>query len=487
MTVPTSTPQAAPYLVALRIENKKVVVIGGGEIGTGKIETLLSARPRLVVVDPTPSDRVRDLAQRGELELRTRRFCPLDMFGAKLVVAATGDSRTNRRIRLWARLTRALVNAVDDPPNCDVTVPSVVRRGPATIAISTGGATPAGARFLREELSAVIDDVLPLETGHVLETARTVRRQLRHEGSYRFDYHGWRNEFFEPAFAAMRAGKHSSMASIAHNFLQHERTRTPPRVTGSVVLVGAGPSGADLITIRGARALASADVVVYDRLADPALLDHAPAAAQRIPVGKGKGFGHTQDEINSLLIDLAAKGQNVVRLKGGDPFVFGRGGEEVSALEQECIPVEIVPGISSALAAPALAGIPVTDRRFASSFTVITGHAASAPTSISGLPDGTLVVLMAATTAADIAAELIDRGRPADEPVAFVHHAGSSSQSTFVTRLDHVAVDGCPYVSPTVMVVGDVVDLAPSGLVAEPIPSQGPDNHEIAELTAVGR
>ena len=458
---PGRAAQPAPYLVALRIAGKKVLVIGGGQIGTGKIETLLSAEPRLVVVDPTPSDRVLDLASRGEIELRRRRFCPLDMFGSKLIVAATGDSQTNRRIRRWARTTRALVNAVDDPKNCDVTVPSVVRRGPATIAISTGGATPAGARFLREELSAVVDEVLPLGSGHVLETAGHVRHQLRSEGSYRFDYHGWRSAFFEPAFSQIRSGR-GSLATVVANFLEHERTAAAPAVSGSVTLVGAGPGGADLITLRGARALAKADVVVYDRLADAELLRLAPAAAERIPVGKGKGFGHTQCEINALLVTRARQGQKVVRLKGGDPFVFGRGGEEVSALTEASIPVEVVPGVSSALAAAALAGIPVTDRRLASSFTVLTGHAAEASAFTTGLPGGTLVVLMAATTAAQVAAQMIAAGRPGDEPVAFVHHAGSANQAVATSRLERVVDCGCPFPSPTVMIVGQVVDFAPS-------------------------
>lgn len=451
--------QPSPYLVALRMQHKKVLVIGGGQIGTGKIETLIRAQPRLVVVDPTPSDRVRDLADRGELELRQRRFCPLDLFGSKLVVAATGDSRTNRRIRLWARLTRALVNAVDDPANCDVTVPSVVRRGPATIAISTGGATPAGARYLREELSSVIDDVLPPDCGDVLGTARAVRHQLRDEGSYRFEYQRWRESFFEPAFSALRAGRAAHLSEIASDFISGERAKAPAQRVGSVVLVGAGPAGDDLITVRGARALARADVVVYDRLADPSLLAYAPAAAERIPVGKGKGFGHTQCDINALLIDRAQQGQRVVRLKGGDPFVFGRGGEEVTALHEASIDVDVVPGVSSSIAAAALAGIPVTDRRYASSFTVITGHqGAATEASMGDRSNGTLVVLMAATTAGDVAQKLLAEGRKPDEPVAFVHRAGSSDQSTFVTRLDQAASDGCPFVSPAIMIVGAVVD-----------------------------
>lgn len=456
--------QPAPYLVALRLAGRKVLIVGGGQIGTGKIETLLGASPSLVVVDPTPSERVCDLAERGLLELRRRTFRPSDVFRSTLVVAATGEPKTNRWIRRCARLGRSLVNAVDDPPNCDVTVPSVVRRGPATIAISTGGATPAGARFLREELSAAIDNVLPPDCGQVLDAAAAVRHQLRGEGNYRFAYSGWRQSFFEPAFAALRRGEHSTLAGIVEHFAQNERENRSPKAAGSVALVGAGPGGDDLITLRGARSLARADVVFYDRLADPTLLAHAPVAAERIPVGKGRGFGQTQEEITDQLIARAKSGQQVVRLKGGDPFVFGRGGEEHSALVAAGVEVQVVPGVSSALAAAALAGIPVTDRRCSSSVAVLTGHSKDEqlPRSHFGVETDTVVVLMAAKTADIVARRLISGGRANDEPVAFVHRAGSAHQQTWAGELGQVAIDGCPFPSPTVMIVGDVVNYAPA-------------------------
>ncbi|WP_083915105.1 uroporphyrinogen-III C-methyltransferase [Ilumatobacter nonamiensis] len=231
--------------------------------------------------------------------------------------------------------------------------------------------------------------------------------------------------------------------------------------SGKVTLVGAGPGGADLITVRGARALATADVVIHDRLADPELLDLAPASAERIPVGKGKGFGATQDAICDLIVNRAASGRQVVRLKGGDPFVFGRGAEELDAIAAAGLEVEVVPGVSSALAAPALAGISLTDRRHSASFTVLTGHRAKdghndwEALASSG---STLVVLMAATTASDVAHDLIDAGRPADQPVAFVHAAGTDRQDRRTVALADVARDGCPFPSPTVMVVGEVAD-----------------------------
>ena len=226
-----------------------------------------------------------------------------------------------------------------------------------------------------------------------------------------------------------------------------------------VALVGAGPGGADLITVRGARLLAQDDEVVHDRLSDAELLDLASPAPELVDVGKCKGGGARQDEINAVLVDRARRGLRVVRLKGGDPFVYGRGGEEVDALRAVGLEVEVVPGLTSALAAPALAGIAVTARGGAASVAVISGHR-------TGLGDGydyaalaaaidTIVVLMGATTARAIAAELLVAGVGPDHPVAAVHRAGAVGEQLAVLTLGQLAEHGCPYPSPTVLVIGD--------------------------------
>ncbi len=479
-----SSMESRSYLMAWRLAGRKVVVVGGGSIGTAKIETLLGTGARLIVVDPTPSSRVVELAASGTVELRERRARPTDVVGASLLVAATGDSGTNRRLKRWATagglLKGTVVNAVDDKENCDVTVPAVIHRGPATVAITTGGATPAGARFLREQLTAAVDAAMPADLGLVLDHASHARTELKKSGRYRYDYPAWCQQFFEPAMAAVRAGDAGKLKSYRAHFVKTfgEHTITGEASGGEalrpghVTLVGAGPGVADLITLRGLKALQCADVVVYDRLVDPAVLDLAPPAAERVPVGKSKGKGTTQEAINEILVSRATAGGHVVRLKGGDPFVFGRGGEEVTAVSNAGLTVEVVPGVSSALSAPALAGIPVTDRRAAGSFTVITGHHADqeAPHATHdrwralGASTDTIVVLMAASTAADVAGHLLAGGRSFDEPVAFVHRAGTPDQETVRTTLTSVAFVGCPFPSPTVMVIGPVVDLATSDL-----------------------
>lgn len=456
---PTASAGSDPYLLAWRLTGKRVVVVGGGAIGTAKIETLLNSGAKILVLDPKPSRRTQDLASQGRVRLLRRRVRPTDLVRATLVVAATGNARTNRRIRMWAKPFGAVVNAVDDIANCDVTVPAVVRRGPATIAITTGGASPAASRFLREELTDVVRKAIPEDVESMLDAAKTTRSELRHAGTYRYDYQAWRQLFFEPAMEAIRSGRLGAADEVRRRFTaEFEQAVTPVRL-GQVVLVGAGPGGADLITVRGARALERADVVIYDRLADPALVDMAPVAAERIPVGKRKGSGVSQEEICNLIVDRAKAGNSVVRLKGGDPFIFGRGSEEVLAATQAGIPVSVVPGVSSALAAPALAGIPLTDRSVASSFTVLTGHLIDDNRhdwNALASSGSTLVVLMAASTADAIARSLLVGGRPGSEPVAFVHAAGRSEQQTTRRTLALVAQEGCPFPAPTVMVIGAV-------------------------------
>lgn len=460
-----TTPLAQPYVLAWRLAGLKVVVIGGGSIGTAKVETLLSARARLIVVDPEPSIRIQQLANSGHLELRTRFARPTDVWGATLVVAATGNTGTNRRVRRWSKAVRGVVNAVDDVENCDVTVPAVIQRGPATIAITTGGASPAAARFLREELTAIISAAIPADTSALISEASAARSTLRHNGTYRYDYAAWRQRFFEPGLQAIRRGRPGAIAEIRKCFEVEFAHGTPPLRPGHVTLVGAGPGGADLITVRGAAALADADVVIYDRLVEPNVLHLSPVAAERIPVGKGRGFGPNQGQINDLIAAKAAAGNHVVRLKGGDPFVFGRGSEEVDMLNALGLVVEVVPGVSSALAAPTLAGIPLTDRRLASSFTVLTGHCAIDNRhnwSALAASQSTLVVLMGVTTARLVAEKLTDAGRPFDEPVAFVHAAATPDQDTAYRTLAEVAANGCPFPSPTVMVIGPVAAYRPT-------------------------
>lgn len=232
-----------------------------------------------------------------------------------------------------------------------------------------------------------------------------------------------------------------------------------PAHRGAVTLVGAGPGSVDLLTLGAARALAVAEVVVHDRLVSSEILALASPDARLIAVGKRKGSGWLQEDINQLLIDEANTGHRVVRLKGGDPFLYGRGSEEVRALRSAGIPVDVIPGVSSALAAPALAGIAVTSRGVSNACTILSGHliddTAYDWSALARVP-GTLVVLMGVTTARALASQLLAHGKPTDEPVAIVQAAGTDHQQTAYTDLATLAVDGCPLESPAVIVIGAV-------------------------------
>ncbi len=442
-------------MLAWKLDGVRVLVVGAGQIAEGKVEVLRRTGADIRVIGPEPTDRVVDLAEDGVLRLERRRVRRRDVLGARLVIAATGDRKVNVRVRRWAKAIGAVVNVVDDPVRCDVIFPSVVRRGSTAVAISTNGGSPAAARFLREE----IERALPPSVEELVDQAASARKTLRATGRYRYDYQVWRQRLFEPGLAAIQAGRNHALPELRRRFLAGFDGRTPVRV-GTVALVGAGPGGADLITLKGARLLGRADVVVHDRLVDPGLLDLAPVVAERVPVGKSKGGGWTQEEINRVLIEKATQGFNVVRLKGGDPFVFGRGGEEVEAMTEAGIPVEVVPGLSSAVAGATLAGIPLTHRGQSASFTVLSGHRIAdhdhdwEPLARSA---STLVVLMGVSTAGDIAQRLMEAGRPTDEPVAIVHMAGRAEQQVAVTDLTELARDGSPLASPAIIVVGPVV------------------------------
>lgn len=436
-----------------RLGGERIVLVGAGTIAEQKVELLRTLGAELIVVGPEVTPRLRDLAAEGVVQLRERRVRRNDVRRARLVIIATDDRPLNVKVRGWAHRAGAVVNAVDDPELCDVTVPAMIRRGPAMIGISTDGGSPAAARFVREE----VERSLPHDVGRLVEQATVARHELRHTGRYRYDYPAWRDHFFQPGLETIRR-RAGSLDEVRRRFLAGFDAPAPTN-SGRVTLVGAGPGGADLITIRGARALEAAEVVVYDRLVDPELLDLAPSSAIRIPVGKSKGAGTTQAEINQILVDEARSGSVVVRLKGGDPFVFGRGAEEVDAVRAAGIDCEVVPGLTSSIAAAELAGIPVTHRGVASAFTVVSGHRAGdddydwEALSRSG---ETIVVMMASTTARDVARRLLDGGRTDDEPVAVVHHAGRPSMATAWLTLEDLASQGCPYPAPSVLVIGQV-------------------------------
>ncbi len=439
----TQQDHGTPYFAAfLDLVRRRVVVVGGGEVATTKVRALLPCRPEpLIVVAPQASDFIRS----APLDWREREYQPSDLDGADLVFAATDDRPLNAKVASDARARGIPVLAVDDVPNCDFIAPALVRRGDVTIAISTAGRSPAMARRVREHLDAT----LPAWWGRLLDVAAETRQEMREAGRT-LDPDGWQR----------------LLDDLEATLFSRADTRT-----GLVSLVGAGPGDPELLTIRALRRLQTADAIVHDRLVSDEVLALAPATAKRYDVGKRRGHdGEAQRDIEALLIRLAKQGDRVVRLKGGDPFVFGRGGEEALALTRAGIPFEVVPGVSAALAAPAAAGIPVTHRGLSASVTIAAGHTEQSHDwqALAG-SGGTLVFLMAVERLEDIVSHLLAHGRPEDEPAAIVQWATTPRQQTLVANLGGIvqAARGAAIEPPAVLVVGETAalssQLAPEG------------------------
>jgi uroporphyrin-III C-methyltransferase/precorrin-2 dehydrogenase/sirohydrochlorin ferrochelatase len=423
----------------LNLHGRRVLLVGGGPVAAAKLRQLLDAGAEVRVVAP---EVVRDIAEAG-VAIDRRAFHPRDLRGVWLVVAAA-PPEVNRAVARAAEARRVFVNAVDDPANATAFLSGVLRRDGVTVAISTGGTAPGLTALLREALDAL----LPRDLFDWVAEAGRLRAGWKKRGIAMER----RRPLLLEALNRLYGRRSGSKASAAR----------PPATAGSVALVGAGPGDPALLTRKAIAYLRAADLVLYDALVDDRVLAYA-RRAQRFFVGRRAGrHALGQEAIDALMIRAARRGRRVVRLKGGDPFVFGRGGEEVRALAAAGIQVEVVPGVTSAVAAPALAGIPVTYRGISSAFLVVSGHDSDVfESAVSGIRPGTatIVVLMGFGRGAAVAQGLIDRGwRPAT-PAAIIVDASLARQQVWRGTLAALAVDPValdPRGAGT-LVVGDVV------------------------------
>ena len=442
------------YPVCLRLQDRPVTVVGAGVVATGRIEQLLLAGAKLHVIAPEASAFVRDAAGRGELRWSQRRAAVFDVATPGIVfIAITEDPSDLVRA---ARAAGAILNVADVPEHCDFTLPSVGRDGPITVAVSTSGQGPAVARRLRQDFTATVSR----HHHHLLRLVQFLRRRAP-AGPTRMAFirDVVDGEVGERLLAGDRRGAFQSL----RRRLAPSRQDTPAHSLrpGSVTLVGAGPGAADLLTLRALKALKAADVVVTDRLVGDDILALIPPTARVIYAGKkGGGVSVPQDQTNALLIDAARAGHRVVRLKGGDPFVFGRGGEEALALAAAGIDVDVVPGLTAGVAAAALADIPVTHRGRSRSVLFATA------VSDRGLVDAkmlaaadTLVLYMAGQQLPQLTHDLILAGRAADTPAAVVEAGSLPGQRVIVGTLATIAALAADAAvgSPALTVVGDVV------------------------------
>lgn len=391
------------------LEDREGLIVGGGAVAARKIQKLLPYGPRLTVAAP---EILPEIAEIPGLTLLRRAFAPAMLEGKFFVIAAADSREVNRAVSALCREKGILVNAADDKERCAFLFPALVKRGELSVGVSTAGASPSAAVWVKRRA----EEHIPEDFGELLAYLASLRPAVRARVPEKR-----RPAVFSRLFSAcLEEGFPLGEAAL-------EAALAGAPGTGKVYLVGAGCGAADLITVRGLRLLERCGAVVYDDLLAPELLDAAPESAERIYVGKRRGrHSMAQGDINALLISRAREGKTVVRLKGGDPFVFGRGGEEALALQAAGIEWEYVPGVTSAVAVPGEAGIPVTHRGASRSFHVVAAHTADSPDNLPShweelarLP-GTLVFLMGLTHLEEIARRLVGAGLPRWTPAAVI-------------------------------------------------------------------
>jgi uroporphyrin-III C-methyltransferase/precorrin-2 dehydrogenase/sirohydrochlorin ferrochelatase len=452
----------------LKLEGRPVLLVGAGSAAAAKLRLLGSAGARVVVIADTPSADLLAAAADTRAELVRDALSIQHFASVELVFGATGNEAADRIVAQRAHATGKLVNIVDRPELSDFTMPAIVDRGDIVVAVSTHGASPVLAQRVR----AAIESVLPPGLGRLAQFAQRFRAAIQARiGENAARRRFWDQVLSGPIAAAVLAGDEKR---AARDLIRAVNRGEPKAETGRVSLVGAGPGDPELLTLRAARALREADIIVYDKLVDPAVLEYARRDARRIFVGKSKG-DHTlpQTEINALLVTEARAGRHVVRLKGGDPFVFGRGGEELDALVAEGIRVDVVPGITAATGCAAYAGFPLTHRDHASSVVFVSGHSKDGFSDLDwhalANPRQTIVVYMGVSAAGEVAGKLIQAGLSASTPVAIVENGTRWDQRVIKGELQQAAdlIRQHGVAGPALLVIGEVTRAAEAGVRAE--------------------
>lgn len=441
------------------LKGREVLVIGGGEIALRKARLLSEAGAVLRVVAPEVEPELSELVHKGGGRTILRCYEPNDLAGCVLAIAATDDEPLNAQVSQDARALGMPVNVVDSPELCTVIFPAIVDRSPLMIAVSSGGDAPVLARLMR----ARIETWVPSVYGELAGLAKKFRSQVK----ARFADVQQRRVFWEEVFQGDVAERAlAGQQQEAERLLVEKLSSAEPKSLGEVYLVGAGPGDPDLLTFRALRLMQQADVVLYDRLVAPAILDLCRRDADRIYVGKQRAaHAVPQDQINQLLVTLAKEGKRVLRLKGGDPFIFGRGGEEIEELAAHDVPFQVVPGITAASGCAAYAGIPLTHRDHAQSVRFVTGHlkdgSCDLPWSELVAPSQTLVFYMGLVGLPVICQQLIAHGRAADTPAALVQQGTTVNQRVFTGTLANLAerVASEEVQAPTLVIIGEVVQL----------------------------
>lgn len=448
------------FPIFMKIKGRRCVVIGGGEVAIRKVTMLLRAEAAIEVISPVLCQELIALVKAKKISHLNAVFSAEQLDGACIAVAATDDEATNVAVSVAAKQRNIPVNVVDSPDLCSFTMPSIVDRSPVVIAISSGGAAPVLARLIRTK----IETMIPATYGRLAALAKEFRAQVKERFSSMQERRIFWEDVFQGPIAEQVLSGQETAARKALNAVLAGKAEITHR--GEVYLVGGGPGDPDLLTFRALRLMQQADVCVYDKLVSPEVMELVRREAELIYVGKACDQ-HTlpQEEINELLARLAKEGKRVLRLKGGDPFIFGRGGEEIETLMEQGIPFQVVPGITAASGVSSYAGIPLTHRDFAQSCIFTTGHLKDGTVDLdwSALvrPKQTVVIYMGLVGLAEICKQLVAHGLPAATPAAVVQQGTTPKQRVVVGDLKTLAkkVEAAEMKPPCLIIVGEVVKL----------------------------
>ena len=462
----------------LKLNDKDCLLVGGGNIALRKARLLLSAGARLTVVAPRVVPALDELlVGNGRARRIRRRFRDSDVANNWLVVSATGDSKVELAVAKAAEQHRVFCNAVDDQENCSYITPAIVDRSPILVAVSSGGSAPVLARKVRTQ----IEGMLPARLGALATLAGRWRARVASTlGDFRKRLRYWESLFDGIVASEAMSGRDGEADRLAGELL--DNTAQSERFCGEAWLVGAGPGDPDLLTLRALQVLQSADVILHDRLVSDDILALARRDAKTISVGKTPGCkANSQEEINALLVQLVAEGNRVCRLKGGDPFIFGRGGEEAEALQNHGLRYHVVPGITSAAGCAAYAGIPLTHRDVAQSLVLLTAHGKDSVDNLDwrslARERQTLAVYMGVSRFPELMRRLIRHGRAADTPIAIIERGTTPQQRVVRGTLGQLTLLAAAHriQAPAILIIGEVAKLGYQGVGSTKSTGQVPE------------
>jgi uroporphyrin-III C-methyltransferase / precorrin-2 dehydrogenase / sirohydrochlorin ferrochelatase len=475
--------------IFMQLRGEPAVVVGGGHVALRKVELLLRAGARITVIAPKLHDELRVRVSRREINYLSLEFRPYHLDGIGVAVAATDSREVNAAVSAAARARRVPVNVVDDPELSTFIFPAIIDRSPVVVAVGSSGQSPVLARRVRQQIEALLPARLGALARFVGDKRKAVQKTLTPEQRRPF----WERIIGGLVGSRVLAGEESDAQKAFDDELaasNRPADQSRPAI-GEVYLIGAGPGDPDLLTLRAVQLLQQADVILYDRLISDAVLDRARRDAERVFVGKETGGDHhkTQQRIHDLLVQYAKRGLRVARLKGGDPFIFGRGGEEIEVLAANGIPYVVVPGITAALGAAASASIPLTHRRLAQSVTFAAGHALDDETldwRSLAQPHHTVVFYMGVAQLPRIVARLLEAGSSPNHPAALIERGSLAEQRVVrgsISTIVQIARDE-EIAPPALLIIGEVASLAKAQNTAASRASRD-DVQEADELLAI--